>query len=128
ACPTCVSTTATVGGSGTITANFMAVPFAVTFAVSPSGAGTTNPSGTVEIYSSASISATPTSGYIFSSWSSNTPAIYITCTGCASTTISVAGAGTITANFVIAPYSVTFAVSPSGGGSTSPSGTVGYDL
>jgi hypothetical protein len=74
--------------------------FAITFAVSPVGSGTTSPSGTNvwENYGLLSISATPNAGYVFSVWSSSGH-ILIASPGSASTSASISGAGTITAGF-----------------------------
>lgn len=102
--------------------------YQATMAVSPAGSGSTSPSGT-SYYNAGSLSISASSGssYHFSNWSTNNPSITLTCSTCASTTATLNGAGTITANFAINVYSVTFRVSPSGSGSTSPSGTVNYN-
>jgi hypothetical protein len=73
--------------------------YQVSFAVTPSGSGTTSPSGTNiwENAASISISAIDNSGYYFSSWSA-TSGITITSSTSASTTATVGSAGTITAN------------------------------
>jgi hypothetical protein len=90
--------------------------YQVSFAVSPSRAGTTTPSGT-NMWKDAgalSISATPKSGYTFSSWSTE-GSITVDDPSSSSAMATISGSGTITANF--APvYSVTFTESglPSG--------------
>jgi hypothetical protein len=91
--------------------------FAVTFAVSPAGAGTTSPSGTnvFEAYGALSIGATPNSGYVFSSWSSNVGGITFASAGSASTTITVHAAGTITAAFGTGTTTLSLDGSASGG-------------
>jgi flagellin-like protein len=76
----------------------------VTFAVNPSSpqGGTTNPTigaHTYNVGQSVSISATPNTNYVFSSWTFN-GAIQITNPASASTTATINGAGTITANFI----------------------------
>ena len=76
--------------------------YSVTFVVSPSGAGTTTPTGS-SVWENAgplSITATPSSGFAFSTWSSNVGGITFTSTGSASTSATIEGAGTITATFV----------------------------
>ncbi|MFZ1988412.1 MAG: hypothetical protein WAW96_01445, partial [Alphaproteobacteria bacterium] len=64
------SVTFTISQASSITWNWVA-QYQVSFAVTPSGSGTTSPSGTNvwEDAGSLSISATSNSGYIFSSWS-----------------------------------------------------------
>jgi len=91
--------------------------YQVSFAVSPSGSGTTSPSGTNvwENAGSLTISATYNSGYRFSVWSA-TGSITITSASSASTTATISGTGTITATFTQnAPQTVT--LSPNGAGS-----------
>ncbi|MDA4136343.1 MAG: protease pro-enzyme activation domain-containing protein [Thaumarchaeota archaeon] len=92
--------TQTTGGN-TNNVNYLD-QFAVTFAVSPSGAGTTNPSGTsvFETYGPLPISASPNGGFVFSSWSASSGGITLASAGSASTSATIHGAGTITATFV----------------------------
>jgi flagellin-like protein len=75
----------------------------VTFAVNPSPqGGTTNPTigaHTYNVGQSVSISATPNANYVFSSWTFNGE-IQITNPASASTSATINGAGTITANFI----------------------------
>jgi hypothetical protein len=99
----------TVSNSETITGSYK-TQYQVSFAVSPSGAGTTTPSGTNlwEDSGSLSISATPNSGYTFSNWTTS-GSITIANPSAVSTTATVSSEGTITANFVPGTgYSVTF--------------------
>ena len=86
----------------TVTANYV-VQYQLSFAVNPSGGGTTTPptatwadSGTTTF----SISATPNAGYTFDHWSSSTGSITFANENSASTTATINGAGTITANFI----------------------------
>jgi hypothetical protein len=90
-----------VSGACTVTGNYV-TQYKVTFVVSPSGGGSTSPSGSNvwENAGSLSISASANSGYSFLSWSSNTGSITITSTSSASTTATINGVGTITANFL----------------------------
>jgi uncharacterized repeat protein (TIGR02543 family) len=74
--------------------------YQVTFAVSPSGTGSTSPVG-VNLWENAgslNITATPSTSYLFSSWSST--AGTVANTGSASTSVTISGSGTITANFL----------------------------
>src|SRR5208337_1994773 len=85
--------------------------YQVSFAVSPTGAGTTSPSGT-NVWTNAgslSISVTANTGYSFSSWSSSTSSITFASSSSASTTATIHAPGTITANFAkVTTYTVTF--------------------
>jgi outer membrane protein assembly factor BamB len=95
------SVTFTLMEDSTITWNWK-TQYQVTFAVSPSGSGSTSPSGT-SVWEDAgplSISASASSGYAFSSWSS-TLSISFNNANYASTTATLNGPGTITANFAV---------------------------
>jgi hypothetical protein len=125
------STTATVNGAGTITAIFTQINFQVTFSTSGGGSGsTTSPSGT-ESYTAGqqvSISATAGTDHTFSDWTA-TGSITFADASLASTTATVNGAGTITANFVNSVASIIISPKPStipAGGSQSYTATA-YD-
>ena len=98
----------------------------LTMQVSPGGGGTTDPSVGTHTYDEdavVDISATPAAGYVFSNWTGgavddpNDP----------TTTVTMDADKTVTANFVAQTYDLTMAVSPSGGGTTTPAvGTASY--
>ena len=96
------STTATVNGAGSITANFAAdtVTYAVDFVLGANGLSINPAVGphTYDAGSVVSISATANTGYHFTSWTS-TGSITFANANAASTTATVNGAGSITANF-----------------------------
>jgi hypothetical protein len=99
--------------------------YQVSFAVNPSGDGSTTPSGSNlwENAGSLAITATANSGYKFSSWSSDTPSITFG-SQTSSTTATISGTGTITATFVVSTPT-TIQLFPNGGGSNTnlnPSG------
>ena len=112
--PTSANTTVTMDGDKTVTANFTAQNYNLTMAVSPSGGGTTTPAvgtssqpaGTV-----VNITAAPNSGYLFSSWTGS-----MADPNSASTTVTVDGIKTVTANFTaIPPGTVIMEGTPSSG-------------
>src|SRR5665648_164187 len=117
------STTVTMNANKTVTANFEldAETYALTMAVNPSGGGTTSPAvGAHPGYAEnqvVNINATPASGYHFVNW---TGAV----TGSVNpTTVTMDANKTVTANFELDAatyYTLTMAVNPSGGGTTSP--------
>jgi subtilisin family serine protease len=83
--------------------------YQVNFTISPTGSGSTNPSGS-NIWSdsgSTLITSALNAGYTFSSWSSNTGSITFSNKNSASTTATINGPGTITASFVISTYAIT---------------------
>jgi uncharacterized repeat protein (TIGR02543 family) len=91
----------------------------LTLTVSPSATGTTSPSVGTHTYQEndeITITATPASGYIFSSWTGD-----VANPNSASTTVTMDNDKTVTANFVVIPsYNLTMSVDPSAGGTTTP--------
>jgi hypothetical protein len=132
---TSAATTAQIGGTGSITANFIPIQtgqnYQVTFSTNGGGSSsTTNPTGTQTYPAGAivPISATAGSGYQFSSWSS-TGSISFTSSSSASTNALINGEGSIIANFITPQtgqnYPVTFSLG-TGGASMNPTGTQTY--
>ena len=111
------SGTATQPGSGQTTVNIaFTTQYQVSFAVNPSGGGSTSPSATAyyNAGSTISISATPATGYVFSSWSASGSITFANASS-ASTTATINGTGTITANFNLAdstPPATTITLGP----------------
>ena len=103
-----VTSPLTVSSNETVTGSYE-TQYQVSFAVSPSAAGTTRPSGTnvYETSGSLPISAEGNSGFVFSSWKM-TGSITVANASASSTTATITGPGNITANFVTG---VTFVVS-----------------
>ncbi len=103
--------TGSVTGAGSQSCTYT-TQYQVSFAVSPTGSGTTTPTTTAYYHAGTGlpISATPNGGYTFSSWSNGGASIAFTSSTSSSTTATINGPGTITANFspVSAPYTVTF--------------------
>ncbi len=118
--PFSASTTATIYGSDTVTANFNLNSYQVTFATSGGGiASLTNPSGT-QTYTygqQVPISASPGNGYTFSSWSA-VGSVTLADPSAAFTTATINGAGTITAAFTQNNYTVSVAINPSSNAGT----------
>jgi hypothetical protein len=92
----------------------------VTFAVNPSGGGAITVSSQSSVTTwydddaVINIQASPNTGYAYSSWSSDTASIVFTDSS-ASTTVTIHGTGTITANFLLADTTapvITPAVTP----------------
>ncbi len=96
----------TISGAVTVTGSYK-MQYQVSFTISPSGAGLTSPSGASvwEDSGTLAISATPNSGYTFSSWTS-TGSITLTSMTSSSATATVSGTGVITANFQILSGSI----------------------
>jgi hypothetical protein len=114
--PNSASTTVTMSGNKTVTANFRTT-YDLTMAVSPAGAGTTTPSVGVYTYDSGTVinvSLTPSPGYRFVNWTGG-----VADPNSASTTVTLDNNKTVTAHF-LKTYKLTIAVSPAGGGTTTP--------
>ena len=117
--PNSSSTTVTMTGNKTVTANFEPNQYVLTMAVNNSGYGSTNPSPGGHTYNSGTvvpITATPNTGYRFVSWTGN-----VADPNSSSTTVTMTGNKTVTANFEPNQYILTMAVNNSGYGTTSPS-------
>jgi hypothetical protein len=96
--------TFTISAPSNITWNWK-TQYLVSFVVSPSGDGTTSPSGTNtwQDAGSISISGTPSYNFKFSSWSADSGSITFGNSHAGSTTATVNGPGNITANFAELP-------------------------
>ena len=121
------STTYTMpNGNATVTANFTHIQYTLTTASSPSEGGTTTGGGTKYYNDSCSISATAATGYTFSKWT--TTGGTLANVNAASTTLTMPnGNATVTANFIHNEYTLLVTASPSGGGTTTGSGTKYYN-
>ncbi|MDE1836437.1 MAG: hypothetical protein KGJ23_07465 [Euryarchaeota archaeon] len=126
--PGALSTTATVGAAGTLTATFTPVgtTYSITLAASPASCGpivfngTSYASGSVATVSGGTwpLVANACSGYTFAGWTATSPNV-VTSPGSSSTTATISGTGTITALYtaVVTTYSVTISTAPSTCGS-----------
>jgi len=118
------TTPLTVSQADTISGNYK-TQYQVSFASNPPEGGTTTPFG-INIWEdpgSLSISATANFGNSFSSWSSSTASITFANSTSASTTATINGPGTITANFQLTTVEITVTSSPTGSGFVKADGT-----
>jgi Carboxypeptidase regulatory-like domain/Bacterial Ig-like domain (group 3) len=102
----------TITTNSAVTASYV-TQWQVTFAVAPPAGGSTTPSGTA-FYDAGSLAilATPSTNWVFSSWSSNTGSITFTSSTSASTSATISGTGTITANFEVTTSTTISCASP----------------
>gem|GEM_PF-848196 len=120
------STTITMNGNYSITANFEAIPpvqYSLTISSTSGGSVTTPGEGTFTRNASTAVNlvATPASGYQFVNWTGNVGTIANV--NAASTTITMNGSYSITANFeVIPPIQYNLTISSSAGGSVTTPG------
>ncbi|HPE58439.1 MAG TPA: metallophosphoesterase, partial [Bacteroidales bacterium] len=91
-----------INSDASVTANFSLIPsYELTIAVGASGGGTTSPAEGTYSYEKnkvVSITAIPSAGYVFDSWTGD-----VANSGLASTTVTMDATKTVTANFVEAP-------------------------
>ncbi|MBM4462655.1 MAG: hypothetical protein FJ012_04860 [Chloroflexi bacterium] len=117
------TTTVTMNGNYTITANFIQ-QFTLTIAVNPAGGGTTNPAVgtyTKDAGTVVSITATKATGYDFVNWTGDVTSTNVTIS------VTMNANKSVTANFqALVMYDLTMAVDPAGGGTTTPAGTTSH--
>jgi uncharacterized repeat protein (TIGR02543 family) len=123
ACTGTGSCTVTMSSDKTVIANFALVQYALTTAVSPSGAGAVTPASGSKFDhgTQVSVTATANTGYQFTGWTGG---------GCNSAnpcTVTMTSDTSVTANFAVVQYTLTPAVSPSGAGVITPSVPTKYD-
>ena len=123
---TASATTAILSGDATVTANFASIPAtaALSMAANPEAGGTSTPaSGTVNTQEAIGITATAADGYHFLQWTASANA-ELGDRNNSTTTVTLYGDATVTANFEINALTATLTmeVSPVDGGTTDPAG------
>jgi type II secretory pathway pseudopilin PulG len=93
--------TITMNSNETCTANFTIITYTLTIAAGANGTVNTAVNGNYSSGSTPTITATPSGGYVFSSWTGSTGCSGITT---ASYAITMDGDKTCTANFVVDPW------------------------
>jgi hypothetical protein len=114
--------TFTVSGNRTLVANFAAITYDISTSSNPPAGGSTSGGGTYADGQSATVTATPATGYSFVNWTEGGSQVATS----ASYTFTVSGNRTLVANFAANSYSISTSSSPSAGGSTSGGGTHNY--
>ncbi len=111
------STSVTMNGPITQTANFTVIPptqYSVSLSSNPSNGGTTSGGGTYNSGSSVTVTATPNSGYTFTNWTENGVQVSTS----SSYTFLISSNKTLVANFTVIPptqIGTVTIVSPNGG-------------
>ena len=99
-----------------VIAHFEVIPtYALTTFAAPPAGGTISGGGTYQEGTAVTVTATPSSGYVFARW-------FGACTGDGACSVTMNGNRSVTARFV-RTYALTVGASPSGGGSVSGGGT-----
>ena len=113
----------TVTANRMLVANFEPDPtYLITTYSAPAFGGTTSGGGSFLAGQTASVSATPNTGYNFENWSENGNVVSTE----VNYSFTVSGARTLTANFVLLQYTVTTSPNPTAGGTTNGDGTYNY--
>ena len=115
-------TSVTITSSQTITANFASANHNLLLIGNIEGAGTLTGSGNYPYGSDVNVTATASSGYVFTNWSGNG----IADENSSATTISLTSDLNVTANFESLTYPLNLLAEPSGGGTVVGSGS--YNL
>lgn len=120
---TVVSTTAsytfTVNSNRSLLANYSINTYTISTSASPAAGGTATGAGTYNHGSQATVTASPSAGYLFVNWTESGTIVSTN----VSYSFTVTAARTLVANFSAITYTVTTASSPPTGGSTSGGGT-----
>ena len=106
----------------TVTANFQLNRYEISATASPAAGGTVSGDGTYNHGATATLTATPSTGYHFINWTDNgnevsTDAAY---------SFTVTGDRTLVANFTPDTYTITATANPTAGGTVSGDGTYNY--
>jgi flagellin-like protein len=117
------------GTGGSSNPTTPATTYAVNFVLGTPGGLSMNPTGAQTVGGTIAITATANSGYHFTSWTSSTGSITFGDANLASTSATINGAGTVTANFAAdtVQYSVTFVLGANGATITPTAGPHSYD-
>jgi uncharacterized repeat protein (TIGR02543 family) len=119
---TSASYTFTASANRTLVANFSLLSYTITTSSSPTAGGSTSGGGTYNYGTSATVSATPATGYQFVNWTEGGTAVSTS----ASYTFTVSANRTLLANFSLINYTVSTSSSPTAGGTTSGAGSYSY--
>lgn len=124
---TATTTTFTLpAANSTVTANFTHNTYSVSTAVDPSGGGSVTLGASSGYYNDKiNVTATANTGYTFSSWSKSSGTLSSTTTNPTTFTLPNSNS-TVTATFTHNTYTLSSAVSPSGGGSVSLGKSTAY--
>ncbi|HOZ79215.1 MAG TPA: InlB B-repeat-containing protein [Ferruginibacter sp.] len=107
----------TMNTSKVITATFVPITYTLTTTASPTEGGTVSGGGTYNAGTTASLTATPATGFIFAGWSGGA-------TGTSNpVAVSMTADRTVTASFVPVTYTLTATASPVAGGIVNGAGT-----
>ncbi len=111
-----------ISANRNLTANFSVITFTVATSSSPASGGTTSGSGIYNSNASATVIATPATGYQFINWTQGGSVVSTSATY----TFTVTANRTLVANFNLISYSISTSANPAEGGTVSGGGTYNY--
>ncbi len=117
------SYTFNITANRTLVANFSLVSYSISTSSLPAGGGTTSGGGSYNYGESATVTATPSTGYRFVNWTAGGTSVSTN----TSYTFAVTANRVLVANFTTLTYTITTATSPTGVGSTTGGGTYNYN-
>lgn len=114
--------TFTVNADRNIQGRFSANAYVVSATVDPKDSGTVSGTGSYDYGTTATLTATPATGYNFVNWTVGGSVVGSNPTY----SFTVSGDATVQANFVIKTYNIAASVDPVGGGTVSGTGTYNH--
>jgi gliding motility-associated-like protein/uncharacterized repeat protein (TIGR02543 family) len=118
------STTVTMNGDKSVTANFQAqsstTKYTLGAAASPSAGGTVTGAGSYDAGAVVTLTATAAAGYTFTGWGGDASGTST------SATVTMSGNKSVTANFQLQNYTLSTTSSPTAGGTVTGAGTYTY--
>jgi uncharacterized repeat protein (TIGR02543 family) len=119
---TSASYTFVVTSNRTLVANFSQIIYTISTSSSPAGGGSTSGGSTYSSGSSATVTATPATGYQFINWTQGGSSVSTS----VSYTFTVTANRALVANFTQATYTITTSSNPTAGGTTTGGGGFNY--
>ena len=111
-----------VEGPAAYVANFQINSYEITVEANPTIGGTAEGAGTYNHFDNCTLTATPSEGYSFVSWTLNGQVVSTS----ANYSFTVAGGGNYVANFSLNSYNITASANPTAGGAVSGAGTYNH--
>ena len=102
-----------------LVANFSIINYTISTSSNPAAGGTTTGGGNYGHGGTATVTATPATGYLFSNWTEGGTVVSTN----VNFTFTVTGNRTLVANFILITYTISTSSSPTDGGTTGGGGT-----
>ena len=116
------SFTVTASTAGEYVANFNPIPYTITATANPANGGQVEGGGTYNYGATATLTATPATGYHFVNWTKNGTVVSTS----ANYSFVVEGSATLVANFTVNSYEITVSANPTAGGTVTGGGNYNH--